>query len=241
MSDRIDVAIGRLLDDWRPRIGDPTCRAGCANCCKRTTILISSAEALEIIDKGGEAVERARPRIIERVNGIMAAPLSSPQDGIDALIDQGPCAFLEDNRCSIYDVRPDACRACLVWHHEWYCGHLEYDMVTPVELMELRIREIHHKMLAEFDAGRWPFMGQLAPTVGFMGRYRDGYVAGESLTGEATDQWHDLELLMFPSRETLEEDLAGLEASFREQPHPLAMPSGAEARRRDDLAPFKIN
>lgn len=241
MSERIDVAIERLLDEWRPRIGEPTCRAGCSNCCERTTILISSAEALEIVDHGGEALERARPRILERVEDLQRAAPRTPQAAIDHIVDQGPCAFLENQRCSIYDVRPDACRACLVWHHEWYCGRPDYDMTTPVELMELRVRKIHQRMLAEFRAGRRPFLGQLAPVVGFMGRWRDAYAAGEDLSGEAHPAWDELELLSFPTREELRRDWIALEAAFRREPHPLAMPRGTEARSREDLAPFKID
>ena len=73
----------------------------------------------------------------------------------NALIDLGPYIFLnEASTCDVYQARPDACRACHVWHTAEHCGREDYDMCTPAEFNALRVDRIHQLMLEELNLGR---------------------------------------------------------------------------------------
>lgn len=73
------------------------CREGCSACCHMATA-ISTSEAKVISKHTGlpfNDVEFDLPDRSEQVKKYMGVP----------------CPFLKDNRCSIYEVRPSACRA----------------------------------------------------------------------------------------------------------------------------------
>jgi len=89
-----------------------------------------------------------------------------PVEAQNALINLGPCIFLnEASTCEVYQARPDACRACHVWHTAEHCGREDYDMCTPAELNALRVDRIHQLMLEELNLDRRPFWGQLLPMI----------------------------------------------------------------------------
>lgn len=71
----------------------------CANCCKTTGPLFTSADINRI-----SSTMRMKPR------DFVAAYLRVDEDG-DHVLQQVPCTFLNaDNTCSIYEYRPKACR-----------------------------------------------------------------------------------------------------------------------------------
>lgn len=81
------------------------CAAGCWYCCHQS-IAVSAAEAVTIA-----AVLRATARDVPDLAAHAAAI-----DGLDApaRYAQGlPCPFLQDQRCSIYEDRPETCRSYL--------------------------------------------------------------------------------------------------------------------------------
>ncbi len=243
-----DVAIENLLGEWEPRIGRPTCGPGCAHCCERMTVTVSSAEALGIV----ELTESRRPGLLDAISGSLAtlAPPRSPDAAIDALLDLGSCAFLDaERRCTVYEERPDACRACYVWHPAEQCGRREFDMCTPAELNALRVDVIHSRMLAELDAGRRPFWGQIAPMVDVLARHRRAYRDGMDLHDAVDPAWLESELIEFPQpggsaadiRGFLEAERATLRRIFEEESSPMGYPRGAEAPDRDYLAAFPLD
>lgn len=72
------------------------CRKGCSHCCN-IAVLISDVEAQRI----GEAIRRKPVK-----TGAFPADVEALQKQYFGV----PCTFLKGGRCSIYDVRPLACR-----------------------------------------------------------------------------------------------------------------------------------
>lgn len=71
----------------------------CANCCKTTGPLFTNAD-----------VERIAKHLRLKPQQFISEYLRLDEDN-DYVLQQVPCAFLSaDNYCSIYDVRPKACR-----------------------------------------------------------------------------------------------------------------------------------
>lgn len=71
----------------------------CANCCKTTGPLFTDGD-----------IERIARHLNMRPGSFTETYLRIDEDG-DFVLQSVPCTFLgEDNRCSIYDVRPKACR-----------------------------------------------------------------------------------------------------------------------------------
>lgn len=71
----------------------------CANCCKTTGPLFTNAD-----------VERIAKHFRMRPSAFIESYLRIDEDN-DYVLQNVPCSFLgEDNYCSIYDVRPKACR-----------------------------------------------------------------------------------------------------------------------------------
>ncbi len=71
----------------------------CANCCKTTSPLFISKD-----------VERIASHLGMKAYDFEQQYLQTDEDG-DLVLQQAPCPFLgEDNYCSIYSVRPRACR-----------------------------------------------------------------------------------------------------------------------------------
>jgi len=71
----------------------------CANCCKTTGPLFTNAD-----------VERISKHLKLKPQQFIARYLRLDEDN-DHVLQQVPCTFLgSDNYCSIYDVRPKACR-----------------------------------------------------------------------------------------------------------------------------------
>ena len=124
-----DIALQALLDDWAPRLGRPTCGPGCDRCCRRMTVLMTSAEALDLL-----AHPTAAPRLqMLRARAAALPSEADPKRALDALLDQGPCVFLDQGRCGVHAARPDGCRAAYVWHEPWFCGRPDYDQCVPAE------------------------------------------------------------------------------------------------------------
>lgn len=99
----------RVHDDHTARHKEPApaCRVGCAACCHQTT-LVTAQEVLLI----AAHLRQARPR--HKRAALQATLAAAGQRALSLPVRENyghPCVFLdEDKRCSIYDVRPLACR-----------------------------------------------------------------------------------------------------------------------------------
>lgn len=71
----------------------------CANCCKTTGPLFTPSD-----------ISRISKHLGLKSSGFIDQYLKEDEDG-DMVLQKTPCSFLgEDNYCSIYDIRPKACR-----------------------------------------------------------------------------------------------------------------------------------
>lgn len=92
---QLDLAVEQLHDEVFEELD---CLA-CANCCKTTSPIFRNID-----------IERIASHLKIRPAQLIAAHLHIDEDG-DYVLNEAPCVFLgEDNYCSIYEVRPKACR-----------------------------------------------------------------------------------------------------------------------------------
>jgi len=110
LARNVMAATSRLSDGLLARApaGAVACRAGCDHCCYQI-VGVTPPEALAIFDHLSRTASDAEldeiaTRMAEartRTRGLSSAERFSPDH---------PCPFLREGRCSIYEVRPLACR-----------------------------------------------------------------------------------------------------------------------------------
>ncbi len=93
-----DTEIGNMT----AQAGDLPCRMGCNYCCKDERIVLTEKEAVLAVQHVEQALDAEQKAKV--VASILAAGQTSDQASV-------PCAFLIDERCSIYASRPLACRS----------------------------------------------------------------------------------------------------------------------------------
>jgi Fe-S-cluster containining protein len=109
---------GRLMDSF-----DLACRMGCSTCCTRN-VALTSLEAYHLTSQLGdngrkEALVRihahsSKQRLIPAITiNTMATRCMNGEDLPEEHSDPawGPCPLLEDGLCTIYPIRPFACRS----------------------------------------------------------------------------------------------------------------------------------
>lgn len=109
----VALFVQRFLDFYsdyyeknNPNAAEPACEPGCDLCC-RLPVILSAPEALIVGQYVKEKFdERERVKFIERAQ----KKLDDVRKGENPF---GPCPFLENRRCSVYEVRPLSCRK---WH-----------------------------------------------------------------------------------------------------------------------------
>jgi Fe-S-cluster containining protein len=207
------------------------------------SVLITSAEAARLaahLRSRGD-FSAIRKAISGKAGELRRALPAPPAQAVNALLELGPCVFLDKGKCGVYEARPDGCRAAHVWHESWYCGRAEYDQCVPAELNEARVAEAFRLTLAEMDAGRKPYWGQILPAVWLMLERGEAYLAGEDLAPGLDPAWTSCELIEFPSREQALREQAEHAAMFRDEPYPLGSPRASECRSREDLRVFRVD
>jgi len=130
----IDRGIFLALQREKRKTGRrPVCKAGCGGCCAtHTDIPIYPLEMVGIYWYVLEKMDPAlRTALMPKLDG-RSAPTSGSVSGL------GPCPFLSDSRCTVYPVRPVACRQFIVFNRP--CGDGEDpfhtrrgDVLTPLE------------------------------------------------------------------------------------------------------------
>ena len=77
----------------------PECRSGCSHCCRQMLIVLGEDEVSLIAARLASMPENTRVGL-----------LTNLEHGRKTGEEDTPCVFLLDNKCSIYDIRPIACR-----------------------------------------------------------------------------------------------------------------------------------
>ena len=126
ISKKLDI-LDNLFRLYDSAIADETlaCEKGCAHCCTRNVTVTTlegyrlvdtlSARALEALYGRLESVSgKARFRPLITINALAELSMTGedpPEEACDPA--WTPCALLEGDLCTVYDIRPFACR-CMV-------------------------------------------------------------------------------------------------------------------------------
>lgn len=254
-SQQFDQLIQNQLDLWEPKIGRPTCGAGCSNCCHHTSVVISPSEALRVLDYVDSLPTEKSTRFRERWETRMEqlehelTHVEDEKEALNTLLNFGSCTFLENHLCGVYPGRPDACRSFYVWHSADKCGQPSIEMCPPAELAHLRIEQLYATLLEEAEAGRIPFWGHLMVMVGLMDQHRDAYLEGADLSQLVNPIWLQTGLIHFIKPESTDESIvtflkneqAEYAKLFNEEPRPMGLPRIANVQHRSELDAFVLD
>lgn len=104
----------------------------CANCCKTTGPLFTSAD----IERISKSVRQKPQQFIEQYLRI--------DEDKDYVLQNLPCAFLDnENYCLIYDVRPKACREFP------HTNHKKFNQITDLTLKNVTICPAAYRIVEE--------------------------------------------------------------------------------------------
>lgn len=108
VNEGVDIAFKKGLE----KIGvTPTCQKGCSHCCHQAT-MITLSEAIAIVVWLAEHGQLESLRHLKQDEAAQQVRLllQSTMDRRKYYQLQLPCIFLRGNTCSVYEVRPGACR-----------------------------------------------------------------------------------------------------------------------------------
>lgn len=149
-----------------------SCRQGCAACC-RMLVPVSPLEALALRQRIENLPEHKRTALIKRVASIrqklnehgLLGRLTQLAETNRQLTDEDmdpinwayyqlrlPCAFLEDENCTIYEDRPAACRELLVTSPAEECRDMSSPTLRPVPI-PLRISTVLSLLWSKLSHG----------------------------------------------------------------------------------------
>lgn len=120
-----------------------TCKEGCAHCCMlpATATVPEMVPVVEYLtgrcdwNRRRPALERELTRHLQEFSTINVL---DPRERTDFFGRQLPCAFLKDQRCEIYAVRPTVCRYHMVVSPPENCAHGAADpTVARVDLRKI--------------------------------------------------------------------------------------------------------
>ncbi|MBB6459213.1 YkgJ family cysteine cluster protein [Flammeovirga kamogawensis] len=91
--------IDQIVNDTDEKVFETFDCLSCANCCKTISPVVTATD-----------VRRIAKHLRIKETEVLSEYMSVDSDG-DYVMNRQPCPFLEDNNeCSIYDVRPKACK-----------------------------------------------------------------------------------------------------------------------------------
>lgn len=145
-----------------------SCKAGCGACC-RQLVPVSEVEALELSRFVGSVEESRRTKVLKRFSDGMArlrdagfferleAASETSEEAYQAVIREYfrfgiACPFLEDESCSIHEVRPITCREYLVTSPPELCRSSEgagIDNVAQLFLLKDSLISISRRSTSE--------------------------------------------------------------------------------------------
>lgn len=134
-SNRVTEAIYEHIDRLISKMPKPeksflSCKKGCSHCC-RMNVTIVKMEAKVI-------VKYCKDHKITIDKDYLKEQLLTPEDKIWNT-DIAPCVFLKNDECSIYPVRPIACRKYFVGTPPDYCNVKKYPNYRPGVYISIEI------------------------------------------------------------------------------------------------------
>lgn len=103
----VDAMHASLRERGFPGGPPPACAAGCSACCRGNRIEVTPPE----VDLIARHLRSTREEAALRATAVRVANTARRATSMQAVRDGAvACAFLEDERCSIYEARPLACR-----------------------------------------------------------------------------------------------------------------------------------
>jgi Fe-S-cluster containining protein len=118
------IWLQRAASAWAKRMeAVSACRTGCSHCCQ-IPVTISLVEA-QLLSRASGRVLSAPQRSIRFTNESSIESLAAKEGQLQAA-PQAPCPFLQAGRCSVYEMRPMACRTLLnLDDDDLQCRHAE--------------------------------------------------------------------------------------------------------------------
>jgi len=104
-----DKQVDELVREITDRVWASIDCTTCANCCKELQIGLTDAEAQRLADHLGLTNEAFCQRFLELAKG---SEDTAEEDEVDIRwhVRGKPCVFLKDDRCTVYEGRPQQCR-----------------------------------------------------------------------------------------------------------------------------------
>ncbi|MBH0203737.1 MAG: YkgJ family cysteine cluster protein [Nitrospira sp.] len=142
------LEVARSVDAGKP----PSCHKGCAACC-RMLVPLSAPEAFALREwvrarptdhqeRIGARFSEVKSRLLsqslwQRLSELCNAPGQPSDDALEMVNREYyalrlPCPFLEEEVCTIYEVRPAACRELLVSSPPERCDDIINNPVEPI-------------------------------------------------------------------------------------------------------------
>jgi hypothetical protein len=107
----LNFADGMIQAGFKRRGVQPACRKGCSFCC-HLLVSTSAPEVLAIAQYVRERfTDEEQAALLQRIDAVIEATAGMTRD--ERMDCKVPCPLLQNGECSIYEVRPIACRA---WH-----------------------------------------------------------------------------------------------------------------------------
>ncbi|WP_454909727.1 YkgJ family cysteine cluster protein [Variovorax gossypii] len=133
------VWLQRAASAWaRPIEEVSACRGGCAHCC-HVPVTISGIEADLLGRAAGRAPQRPE-RPVQLVTLGSEEDVAAAQARLQATGTGSPCPFLRDDRCSVYEHRPVACRTLInLDDDDLLCRHAEDGPPASVPYADARM------------------------------------------------------------------------------------------------------
>ncbi|MGX9960564.1 YkgJ family cysteine cluster protein [Xanthomonas euvesicatoria] len=105
---RIKILL-RAASMWGDQIAPMTpCRSSCSACC-HIPVVVSQSEAQLLADASGRELKVPPFGVAATVASLMSDGAAAAMRNPDAYVGV-PCPFLTEGNCSVYEVRPLACR-----------------------------------------------------------------------------------------------------------------------------------